>query len=318
MELPMTGAVIAAASGGADSTALLLGIAELKKRKKLAIEITAVHFNHELRGKESEADEGFVRDLAFSLGVEFEVGSGTLKGKGDLEQRAREARYKFLEKAAAKSKALLVLTAHTVNDQAETFLLNLIRGSGPNGLAAMRPTRTLSEARSGGFGKLNSEIILARPLLRWATRSDTEAFCNENGIRYREDSMNYDMGFTRVRIRRELLPKLVEFNPKIVETLARTATLLSEPGAATTGFFDPERDRKELPLKDLRNLPQTDLYRMLREWLGQQRGDLRGVSLKHIESVERLIHSQKSGRIVEIPHSGRVIKASGRLRFENR
>src|SRR4029077_11205558 len=127
-------------------------------------------------------------------------------------------RYDFLQNTAANIRAFAVVTAHTVNDQAETFLLNLIRGSGVKGLSGMPAIRDLSD----------DKIKLIRPLLNWARRADTEAFCHELGVNYRSDTMNEDETFTRVRVRKILIPLLQDFNPKIVDRLAETARLLRQ------------------------------------------------------------------------------------------
>jgi tRNA(Ile)-lysidine synthase len=131
LDLPFAdSAIVVAVSGGADSMSLLLAIEDLVRRKKLDLRITVAHFNHKLRGKESDADQEFVSRLAKDLAFEFVTESGRIAKKGNLEQNARNARYEFLTKVAKRSGASIILTAHTVNDQAETFLMNLIRGSG--------------------------------------------------------------------------------------------------------------------------------------------------------------------------------------------
>lgn len=303
--LPFSDAtVIVAVSGGADSVSLLLALAELRKRKKLELRFVAAHFNHGLRGKESDEDERFVKEMAAKLGVEFVSKKGKVAQAGNLEQNARAARYDFLLKTAKNYGAFAVLTAHTVNDQAETFLMNLIRGSGVEGLSAMPPKRKFDR----------SDILLVRPLLRWALREDTESFCLGSGIEYRNDAMNEDVSFTRVRIRKELIPVLRSYNPKIVAALAGTAELLSSNLPVPA---EPEEFGHSLELKLLRTLPPAELYRILREWIKANRGNLRGLNLKHIRAVERLVHSPKSGKTVELPGSAEVTRSGGRLRFTN-
>ncbi len=303
--LPFSGApVVVAVSGGADSMSLLLAINDLVKRKKLSGPIIIAHFNHKLRGWEGDADEAFVRDVAGELGMEFVAGRRTIRSKGNLEQNARDERYKFLTKTAGETKAVAVLTAHTKNDQAETLLMNLIRGSGPDGLSGMWAVR-----------KLKGDVLLVRPLLSWATRADTEAFAGEHDLGYRTDRMNSDEAFTRVRIRKTIIPMLAELNPRIVETLARTADLLQV------------QERKEvvissepvvtLSVSKLKTLDRPELYTELRAWLRSRRGSLRSLQLKHIESIERLIFSPKSGKAVELPAGGLVVKRGGRLSFSN-
>ena len=343
--------LIVAVSGGADSLSLLLALDDLRTRKKLNLRLVAAHFNHKLRSQESDADEEFVKHLAAEKGFELALGHGPIYAKGNLEQNARDARYGFLVQTADNLKAYGVLTAHTMNDQAETFLLNLIRGSGIGGLSGMRPVR---ELRSEGveawksqeddkkisaspcppvsaspFLPFSSTPQLIRPLLSWARRGDTENFCRECGVEYRYDTMNEDMSFKRVRVRKILLPVLKDLNPNIVETLARTAELMqqSEPGAVATGLFEggtrkpasgiSDGSQKDLMIKDLKLLSKPDLYRTLRSWLRASRGNLRSISLKHIEAIERLILSPKSGRVVELPGGGTVRKHGGGLSFTN-
>ncbi|MGI8494384.1 MAG: ATP-binding protein, partial [Pyrinomonadaceae bacterium] len=190
-------------------------------------------------------------------------------------------------------------------DQAETFFLNLIRGSGIGGLGAMKTIRKLNE---------DSEILLARPLLSWAKRSATENFTLEKNIEFRIDSMNEDEKFSRVRIRKTLIPLLAEFNPKIVETAARTAFLLQEEAGHLT--FNIYQLPENPEIGELKKLSKTNLYNALRNWLEIRRGSLRQLDLKHIQSIERLIFSTKSGRKIELPRGEIVIKKQGKLFFE--
>lgn len=148
--------MVAAVSGGADSVSLLLAVHDLIERKKLNLRLVAAHFNHKFRMDESEADEQYVKDLCTRLGVELAIGHGLISPDGNLEQNARDARYTFLTKTAKNLDAFAVLTGHTVNDQAETFLLNLIRGSGPAGLSGMQSIRPL-EGENMRKGERESE-----------------------------------------------------------------------------------------------------------------------------------------------------------------
>ncbi len=145
LELPFEGkTIIVAISGGADSVSLALALDELKNRKKLDLRFVLAHFNHNLRGRESDADEEFVKNLAEKFNFELALGSGEISKNENLEQSARRARYDFLTATAENLKAFAVLTAHTLNDQAETFLINLIRGSGLEGLGAIKIKRFLN------------------------------------------------------------------------------------------------------------------------------------------------------------------------------
>ena len=320
--------LIVAVSGGADSLSLLLALDDLRTRKKLELRFVAAHFNHKLRGAESDADEEFVKHLAAEKGFELAVGHESIRDKGNLEQNARHARYEFLARTAENLNAYGVLTAHTMNDQAETFLLNLIRGSGIDGLSGMRPVRSLVDTETRGHGvasespflPFSASPVLIRPLLSWAHRTDTENFCRECSVEFRYDTMNEDLSFKRVRIRKILLPVLTDLNPNIIETLARTANLMSqaeplvsaggaEPGKTPASITD------ELLIKDLKTLDKAARFQALRNWLGANRGNLRSIGLKHIEAIERLILSPKSGRLVELPGGCAVRKQDGRLAF---
>jgi tRNA(Ile)-lysidine synthase len=332
--LPFEGAgFIAAVSGGADSVGLLLALHDLRIRKKLKNRFVVAHFDHRLRGVESERDAQFVRELAEKLQFEFVCGKGEISKKGNLEQNARIARYGFLRETAEALGAYGILTAHTINDQAETFLLNLLRGSGALGLSGMKAVSAGGQVPGSGFqvssfreekhsrlSTLDSRLILVRPLLNWAKREDTKDFCRDCEIEFRNDAMNDDLRFSRVRVRKELIPKLQEFNPKIVETLARTADLLREEyiEGEETKSQRPNANDKYLVLKQLKMLSKSMLYKVLREWLKQKRGNLRGLELKHIEAIERLIVSRKSGKIVELPQGETVIKENGKLLFETK
>ncbi len=305
LELPFDGeTIIIAVSGGADSMSLLLAISDLVTRKKLSHRVIVAHFNHGLRGKESDGDERFVRQQAECLGFEFVVGTASIARKGNLEQAARNARYKFLTKVAKENDAFAVLVAHTQNDQAETLLFNLIRGSGPDGLAGMRQVRELEDG-----------IRLIRPLLSWANRADTEEFCRQNEIEYRTDRMNKDEKFSRVRIRQTILPQLAKINPRIIETLARTADLMHRSSDEMT--FGTGDDDGNLAIKVLKAQQSSKMYATIRSWLRAKRGNLRSLQLKHIEAIERLVLSRKSGKAVELPGGGRVVKQGGSLRFTN-
>jgi tRNA(Ile)-lysidine synthase len=353
--------VVVAVSGGADSVSLAAALSELKKLKKLDLRFVIAHFNHDLRGAESDADEQFVRKLAERF--EFELVCGKPKNPeskiknqaGNLEQNARLARYDFLRETARNLRARYVLTAHTLNDQAETFLLNLIRGSGLAGLGGMRAIREMRTVEgendlqssehelneienqlssdkiydNSAFRIPHSAIFLARPLLSWATRERTENFCLENKIEYRLDSMNENLAFRRVRIRKVLLPLLADFNPKIVETLANTANRLredfSELERAANSTFESfaskevkdESGANVLDLKELKNLFPSMRRQILREWLKTCRGgSLRRLDSKHLAAIENLIASGKSGKEIELPDGEIVRRSGGKLSFE--
>jgi tRNA(Ile)-lysidine synthase len=210
------GRVVVALSGGADSVALVYLLRELQDAGELTVAGLA-HFNHQLRGAEADADEVFCRALAAELGLPIEVGRGDVRSKAGAERRsiedaARALRYAFLEEAADRLGADRIAVAHSRDDQAETFLLRLIRGSGPRGLAGILP-------RAGR---------VVRPVIDIA-REDLRAYAAERRLPFREDATNADLEIPRNRVRHELIPYLErEFSPGIVAVLAREASIARE------------------------------------------------------------------------------------------
>jgi tRNA(Ile)-lysidine synthase len=352
--------VVVAASGGADSTALLLALEELSKSGRLGVEVTAAHLDHGLRGSAGAEDASWVEELARGLGFKCVVGRASVgrraaEARDNLEQAARRARYEFLAEAASRASASAVLTGHTLDDQAETVLLRLLRGSGAEGLGGMRAERELEPGRG---------VSLRRPLLAWARREDTENYCRACGVEFRADAMNEDESFARVRVRRRLLPLLFEFNPRVVEALARTADLLREDdaalaaeaarllSAATEEAADAGKRRATVvhaagknsaggvtadsgggvaadddaasenrpapaPLRVsvLVGAPAALRRRALRLWLAEGRGGLRRIESAHVLAVERLLEGERGGRVAELPGGGRVERRRGRLYF---
>ena len=201
--LPRDAVSVVAASGGPDSTALLVAAAPRRR-------VIAAHFNHALRGGEADADAQFVEDLAARLSVPF-VKEKANPPAGPDENTARQARYDFLASVARTHGCPVVAVAHTADDQAETFLMRLIRGSGTLGLGAMAPSRRLADG-----------VTLVRPFLK-VTRAQVLAYLEKKRVPYRTDSTNFDTTRLRARIRAELLPELRTYNPRIVEVLCRTA-----------------------------------------------------------------------------------------------
>ena len=205
--------VLVALSGGADSVAMLLVLRELERDGHLTV-AGAAHLNHQLRGAEADADEGFCDALATRIGVPFlaeraDVAARARTGKRSVEDAARAARYEFLHRAAGDLSADWIAVAHTADDQAETFLLRLLRGSGTRGLASIYP-------RSG-------RVI--RPLLD-ARREELRVYLGACGQTFREDRTNADVCIPRNRVRHELLPYLAsQFSSRVTDVLARDAAL---------------------------------------------------------------------------------------------
>jgi tRNA(Ile)-lysidine synthase len=269
--LPAGTRVIAAVSGGPDSVCLLHVLRELVPEQLVGV----AHFNHKLRGEESEEDERFVAALAAGFGLPFFRGSAEV-GAGNLEQNARRARLEFFKELPADRIAL----GHTLDDQAETVLFRLLRGSGLSGLAGILP--------------VTAEGIV-RPLLE-IRRAEVRAYLVQHRIAWREDSSNRSLAFARNRIRQTLLPELArDWNPQIVTALAHLADIAYEEEVWWAG----ELARREIPMLEapgsveiftpaLAALPRALLRRLLRQAIHKAKGDLRGVDYAHIERAVEL------------------------------
>jgi tRNA(Ile)-lysidine synthase len=207
---PRGARVLVALSGGPDSVALLHILQTLERRGELTL-AGAAHVNHQLRGADADADEDFCRTLAGQQQIpcvvhRVDVAARARATGRSLEDTARTARYELLERAASDLNADVIAVGHSLDDQAETFLLRLIRGAGTRGLAGIRP-------RAGR---------VVRPLLE-ISRADLRAYAAERGLSYRDDASNLDTTIPRNRVRHELIPVLQQFSPGIAAALARQA-----------------------------------------------------------------------------------------------
>jgi tRNA(Ile)-lysidine synthase len=311
--------IIVAVSGGADSTALLLGLNELIQRGKLSLKVTVAHLDHGLR-EQSKQDAAWVKRLANDLGYpvvvrRLDVRKLASKTDDNLEQAARRARYDFLKTTARKAQAQLILTAHTLDDQAETVLLRLLRGSAAEGLGGIAAVRTLERG---------SQLKLGRPLVSWARRAEVEDYCRAQQVEFRRDEMNENEEFSRVRVRKQLLPLMQSFNNKIVEALSRTATLLREDAdvlsleaekllsAATAGSELNLNGNSSLNVKVVASAAPAVRRRALRLWLERERGHLRRLEMVHLVAIERLLMGDTGGRVAQLP-DGEVTRKRGWL-----
>lgn len=277
--------IVCAVSGGADSVAMLFAFYLLKETLNITLE--AAHFNHHLRGDESQRDADFVRSFCRSYDIPLHVGEGQVQpGKKGLEAAARDARYAFLQSLEGK-----IATAHTADDNAETVLLHLVRGTGLKGLGGIAPKR----------GKL------IRPML-CVTRQDVEAFLLEWSLPHVEDSSNASDAFLRNRIRHGVMPLLREENPRIGENLSRMALRLrlDEEYLARQSTFDTLPD-----VQTLRKLPEAIRSRALERFLKQS-----GVPEPedvHIAQAEALVFSENPSARKEFPGGVTIARCYHRL-----
>jgi tRNA(Ile)-lysidine synthase len=275
--------ILIACSGGADSVCLLHVLLEL--RKDWELELAVGHFNHKIR-QESDEDEKFVEKIARKYSLPFYSLSKDVKLYAErrginLEEAGRELRYNFLRKTIDKTGDARIATAHTMNDQAETVLMRLVRGSGSRGLAGIFPV---------------VDGIIVRPLLR-VERKEVEYYLSRKEIDYRVDKSNFDPVFLRNRIRMELLPYLLEkYEPGLVSSLGRTAEIISEEDAelekiayekAQTLIRAEEAD-VSLDLVRLEKLSLALKRRVVRIFIRRLRRDIRDISFVDVEAVLQL------------------------------
>ena len=265
--------VVCAVSGGADSVALLWAMYLLKD--KLKINLSAAHFNHRLRGEESDRDEAFVAEFCKGYGIDLVVGSGNVvAGPKGLEAAAREARYAFLRSLPGK-----IATAHTASDNAETVLLHLVRGTGLKGL--------------GGVMPVNGSVI--RPMLS-ITREEVLAFLEEYSISFVEDSSNAADGFLRNRLRHHIVPQLKKENPSLSQNLSAMALRLRQDADALDTIA---RDKHTAKVSELLALHPAIRSRILANILVD--AGLKEPEAAHIAALEGLLISQKPSAKAKFP-----------------
>ncbi len=306
-----------AVSGGVDSVALLSLLLEL--RSELGIVPSVVHFNHKLRGAESDEDESFVADLARQHKLELFCESGNVRGyakakHASLETAAREMRYEFFRQLLLSGRMDRIATAHTLDDQAETVLLRIVRGAGTRGLSAIYPDLKVAEKSNqhSAVGFQPRFLSIIRPLLATA-RKDLESYLKNLDQAWREDTSNRDLRHARNRIRHGILPRLERhLNPSVRQTLAETADI----ARAEEEFWEREVERVlllvragregSLKLKALADLPLALQRRVVRA-----AAESRGLRLE-FRQVEEIL----AARSVELSNGWIASRSKTELRFE--
>ena len=317
-----------AVSGGADSVALLRLFVEL--REGLGVVLCVVHFNHKLRGKASEADEKFVVKLAAQHGLEFFVSRENIAAKArreraNLEDAARRARYAYFEKLVKEGRVSRVAVAQTADDQAETVLAHILRGTGLAGLAGIHP-------QAGS---------VFRPLLG-IRRAELRAYLRGKRQAWREDATNRDETRTRSRIRHKLLPFLEKkFQSLVVEHLCQLAELAREDNAylefmaqfrvnvaskeAGAGILIPVREVAGGAKQDLKKSSEAEGFsetnacamrkRMVREIVKRVKPRTGELGSLHVDAVLHLAKSGDSGKILQLPGGVEVRRERDSLIF---
>lgn len=292
--------VIVAVSGGADSVCLF-GVLKLLS-DKLDIKIKVCHYNHKLRGTESDEDERFVKDLSREWGVDCILGDRK-KEACKSEDQARELRYKFFENILKKSRGAKIAIAHNSSDFIETLLMRLVRGTGLRGLKSI-PLR-------------RKKFI--RPLLPFS-RSEIIKFLKIQKLAYRTDKSNFDTKFLRNKIRHNLIPYLKRYNPKIEESLCR----LISSSEIDYDFIENETDKiykRIVKQNEKRALIKRDDFILLHDSIKyhllnkvfSSLGVCSDISYKHIEDVLNMIEKNIGKKTLPLPHSLRVSLIGGKI-----
>jgi len=324
--IPDEEVVVVGVSGGADSVCLLHVLA--KWRKERGIKLHMAHLNHQLRGVESEADAEYVSNLAGSLGIPItidrqDVAAYRAERNCSIEEAARELRYAFLARVAREVGANRIAIGHTRDDQVETILMHILRGTGITGLCGLAPCSPMAYDSQGmslpasslslrasplSLRAKRSNLLVIRPLLD-ITKEETASYCQEQQLDPRIDSSNLSPSFFRNRLRLHLLPLLRQYNPSVDQALLRLADIAKEDNAfieqQASGLWDEvarqENNTIYLDKKQVAGLPIALQRHLLRVAVTKLAGDVRDIEASHIEAARSLLNKPASKRI-SLPH----------------
>jgi len=301
-QFPPDGRYLIGVSGGRDSVALLHRLTNLGYRK-----LIVCHLNHQLRGRSSAADARFVEKLAAQYGVDFEFGSANVraiakKKKNSIETAAREARYSFFAKTAKRRRCHTIFLGHHADDLVETFLLNLIRGAGLTGLAAMRDVSTRD------IDGVNLTIV--RPLLSvW--RSDIDKYVQQYHLKFREDATNKNLAATRNRLRNRIIPYLERIlGRNLRQNIWRTAMIAGEEEKWLDAEV-PDSTNAHFSVPRLRALPIALQRRAILKWLRAQ--NISDLGFDVIERVRSLADREAPIAKVNLPKDRHARRCAGKI-----
>jgi tRNA(Ile)-lysidine synthase len=306
--------IVVGVSGGADSLCLLHALRALSTH--LACSLHAAHLHHGIRGQEADEDARFVAGICQEWGLACTIERADVpqlarEHKLSLEEAARQARYAFLARVARSIGASAVAVAHNADDQVETVLMHLIRGSGLAGLRGMQPLSWLDELRlcDEGAPAPQGRIRLLRPLLE-VTRATILEYCHTHGLEPRFDRSNLDQTLFRNRLRHELLPLLETYNPNIRQVLLRTAAVVAGDYALLCAqreqawrqtVCDESAQAVVFDRLALSALPVALQRSLLREGIHRLRRSLRNIDWVHVEDAVTLLQSGNTGNIATLP-----------------
>ncbi len=301
--------VLVAVSGGADSVCLLRVLAVLKD--KLGITLTVANMDHCLRGKESERDSLFVRDLAEKTGLplafrKIKIRSGKAEGLS-FEEKAREERYRFFGDAARENGCNVIATGHNMDDQAESVMMRVLQGSSLAGLAGIPPVRE------------DGDMRIIRPLIR-VSRQEILFFLGRSRQTFVEDSSNRDTKFLRNKVRLEILPFLEKFNPSLKRNLVNLSDTLREDleliRSVKADGVKGLRGRCDIDISDILVLPKTVRKDMLKELFRAAGGEVKKLTYRHWMDMDEFVKSAGKGKSLHLPGGVKLVKARGRIVFE--
>lgn len=296
--------LVIAVSGGPDSVCLLHILYGLVPSPEQYLHVA--HLDHQLRGEESRLDAAYVAALAGGMGLactieQADVRSYQTRFKLSLEEAARQVRYQFLSGVAGQEGTPFIVTGHTRNDQIETILLHLIRGSGTRGLIGLKPLtpRTIDDNR----------VTLVRPMLA-VSRQQTLDYCRQHGLRPRVDSTNLSLSPLRNRVRMQLVPLLESYNPSVAEALLRVSTLAADEMEymsdqvclAYSVVVRRRGEALELDRSGMNSLHKAVKRHLLRYCIREAAGDLKDIEDSHIEAMLALL-DKPAGRHIDLPYA---------------
>jgi tRNA(Ile)-lysidine synthase len=302
--------VVVGVSGGPDSMALLYALNRIKKKNNLTLKVA--HLNHGFRGKEAQKEAEFVEEMAKKLKLfcevkTFDVPAYKKKTSLSSQEAARVVRYQFLEEVREQFQASKIALGHNADDQAETLMMWLLRGTGLKGLSGIPPVR---------------ENVIVRPLIE-TTREEIEEYIREKEIPFVIDSSNQKTDYLRNRIRHEIFPLLKEhYNPQLVKGLVQTASIIRQENEYLEGIVkdilkdiivSKNGESVVIDGKRLLEIPTAIQLRCVRGALEQVKGDLRRISATHLYDIIKIVSNNKPNKVLKLPEGIRVEKSYNHL-----
>lgn len=307
--------VLVAVSGGPDSVFLLKALDHLKSKLKLK-RLFICNLDHGIRGKESSEDSLFVKKMAEDLNIGFMHKKIDLSKKrsGGLstEEAAREERYKFFNEAAQAAGANIIATGHTLDDQAETILMRIIKGASLKGMVGISPVRE------------EGSLKIIRPLFELEKR-EIEKYLDDRGISYRIDSTNSRPIYFRNEIRSDIIPFLEKYNPRLKRVLCNLAEHLREDfefiqqaKSALICTSPSGENGLEIRLKDIAVQPKALQKEIIRDALERSGGEVKRLTFRHWKDMEQFIKHNRRGNSIDLPGDIRVTRTASSLVFHKR